>query len=484
MSPPSTHCIGELSAKDLERFSQTLRLPVRTLPSPAWLKDQQASIPGLPHRLRKPHSLLPRLAMALPFTDKACLCKSHRGLEPHLIRRIFLQVSAECTTRLSRLVENEHLPRPIALFVRRLQTINSLWMDPDLYRVTFACMPDEERFERVPSECEACILATVGGSSSMLFDLRASMLGRKKKSKHEPRLLRLVDAWLEGTGQGDVLRTASDSFAKDVRACRRQMQKVRRQKKRAGQDGGGTGVETEDPRERLLQNDFVAAAAFENEEEEGGEDEHEYEYAGEHREREESNEDDPEGSIIDYYASRVRRHTSGKTDARAMHPAFRESMSFPFPPVSARESLPPRPGNPIAYTDTEPSMGRHRGAAAARPGPPLAWANNNNHHRKQPRHTAAYSESVYSRAPDGSPGSSDLHLPPMPRLARRMNSSEEQADAYLEMLVHDLDEEGAYVSPRVEWGRAPREREVMDDAQAEADDRRHTTMTDFIRPKA
>ncbi|EKD20209.1 hypothetical protein MBM_02161 [Drepanopeziza brunnea f. sp. 'multigermtubi' MB_m1] len=461
MSPPSTHCIGELSAKDLERFTQTLSLPVRTLPSPAWLKDQQACIPDLPYRLRKPHSLLPRLAMALPFTDKACLCKSHRGLDPHLIRRIFLQVSAECTTRLSRLVESPQ-PRPIALFVRRLQTINSLWMDPDLYRVTFACMPDEERFERVPSECEACILASVGGSPSMLFDLRASMLGRRKKGKHEPRLLRLVDAWMEWTAQGDVLRTASDSFAKDVRACRRRMQKARRQQKRGGQ--AGTGIETEDPREQLLQNDF---------------------YAEEHREREESNEDDPEGSIIDYYASRVRRNTGGRTDARAMHPAFRESMSFPLSPVSARESLPPRPGNPTAYTGTEPSMARHRGAAAARPGPPLAWANNNNnHHRKPPRHTAAYSESVYSRAPDGSAVGSDLHLPPMPPLARRMNSSEEQADAYLEMLVHDLDEEGAYVSPRVDWGRALREREVMDDAQAEADDRRQTTMTDFIRPRA
>ncbi|PBP28687.1 hypothetical protein BUE80_DR000334 [Diplocarpon rosae] len=422
MPPPSIHYIEDLTSKDVERLSQALHLPAGTKPSLAWFKDQEVCIAELPSRLRRPETIIPRLAMVLPFTEKAHLCRSHKRLNAYLIRRIFLQISAECTTRLTRLtrlVENPFLPHHIAAFVKRLQTINSLWMSPDLYRVAFQCMPNDERFDRIPGDCEACILAAIAGNSSILSDLRASMLGRKRKRGQVARLLRLVEAWIEWTAEKNVLRAVSDSLAKDVRACRRQMQMARRQKRRNLAEGI---VETDDMGAPLLQHDTTATAL--------GDQEH-----GERHECEEREEHDPEGSIIDFYAHHARRDTKILSDAGNIHPAFRRSLSLRTGSSSTtlRDILLERPGNPIAYTESEPSIRGHRGASA-RPHqlPPSA----HNNLRRYPRNKR-YTESIYSAASVNAWQNSRINLPnmpPMPQQARKMKSSEEQAAQYQGLL--------------------------------------------------
>ncbi|CAL3964763.1 unnamed protein product [Diplocarpon coronariae] len=455
MPPPSIQCIEDLKSEDVERLTQTLHLPAGTIASLAWLKDQEACIAELPSRLRRPQTIIPRLAMVLPFTEKAHLCKPHRGLNAHLIRRIFLQISAECTTRLTRLVENPDLPHNIAAFVKRLQTTNSLWMSPDLYRVTFQCMPNDERFDRMPGDCEACILAAIGGNSSILSDLRTSMLGRKRKHGQVARLLRLVEAWIDWAAEEDVVRAVSDSLAKDVRACRRQMQTARRQKRRNLAEGI---VETGDLDAPLLQHD-AAAAAFEDKEHE------------QRNEREEREEHDPEGSIIDFYAHRARRDTKVLSDAGNIHPAFRSSLSFHTASRSAilRDSLPARPGNPIAYTESEPSIRGHRGNSA-RPRQPPPSAHNS--HRKYPRNTS-FTESIYSAAPFDVWRNSRVNLPTMPVMlpqARRVKSSEEHAAEY-QGLLHAEEE----ASQSEEWRR-------FDECKTRGanSQQRMTTFTDFM----
>ncbi|KAK2630182.1 hypothetical protein QTJ16_001002 [Diplocarpon rosae] len=414
MSPPSIHYIEDLTSQDVEQLSQALHLPAGTKPSLAWLRDQEVCIAELPSRLRRPDTMIPRLAMVLPFTEKAHLCKSHRGLNTFLIRRIFLQVSAECTTRLTRLVENPFLPHHIAAFVKRLQTINSLWMSPDLYRVAFQCMPNDERFDRIPGDCEACILAAIAGNSSILSDLRTSMLGRKRKRGQVARLLRLVEAWIEWTAEKNVLRAVSDSLAKDVRACRRQMQMARRQTRRNLAEGI---VETDDMVAPLLQHDTTATVLEDQE-------------LGERHECEEREELDPEGSIIDFYAHRARRDTKIQSDAGNIHPAFRRSLSLQTGSSSTtlQDTLLERPGNPIAYTESEPSIRGHRGTSARLHQPPSA----HDILRRYPRNTR-YTESIYSAAPVTAWQNSRVNLPnmpSMPRQARSMKSSEEQATEY------------------------------------------------------
>ncbi|KAH7342308.1 hypothetical protein BKA65DRAFT_457126, partial [Rhexocercosporidium sp. MPI-PUGE-AT-0058] len=331
MSPPPISLIEDLTTNDIEKLTKLLVLAPLSAPHPVWLQEQADFIRTLPLKLKRPESILPRLAMSIPFgTQKADLCPSHKPLNPYLIRRIFLQVSAECTTRLNRLVENRYLPADTAIHVKALQTANSLWMSPELYRVTFQCQPQEERYERIASDCDACILAAVGGNIRILRELRTSMLGRRTKRGKTPRLLPLVEAWIEWTGAEDALRAKSDALAKEVRSCRRQMQDARRQKRRNIAEG--------------------IIEAFDHQEYD--------ESPHHHHEREHDEHDnDPEGSIIDYYANRLssaKQTLSNAQTESSIHPAFRNSV-FQFQTNTSSSTLhahlPPRSGNPTAYTE-------------------------------------------------------------------------------------------------------------------------------------
>ncbi|KAL2076091.1 hypothetical protein VTL71DRAFT_1034 [Oculimacula yallundae] len=483
MAPPSISLLEDLNAKEIEKLTQLLVLSPKTAPHTIWLQHQAECMSTLPPALKRSHSLLPRLAISIPFgTQKAQLCTAHKPLNSYLIRRIFLQVSAECTTRLSRLVGNPYLPADIAIHVKTLQTANSLWMSPDLYRVTFQCQPEEERFERIDSDCDACILAAVGGNIRILQELRTSMLGRKRKRGKTARLLPLVEAWIDWTGAGDSIRERSEVLAREVRNCRRQMQEARRQKRRNLTEGivdsspPPPPAQDDDMKSSLLNHDAVAQAfVFKFQDYDEGIDDHEQAH-------------DPEGSIIDFYANRLStaKGTLDKPqDETSMHPAFRKSLVFqlPDPPSPnsssspARESLPPRPGNPTAYTDSEPSLkSGYRGASAAvtptpaltsrvHQHPPLAYNNRKNQKHKSKKRNTGYTESVYSTGNSTvnlkgyAPSSLAPSMPPNSSFAeqtsrdqqkpRRVRSTEEQAGEYRGLL--DVDEDQDQDPRRDEW---------------------------------
>ncbi len=101
-------------------------------------------------------------------------------------------------------------------------------MAPSLYRVAFQVSPYDARFDRVESGCEACILASIGGNRQILSDLRASMVGRKKKYKPVLMLWRLVDAWIEWMSGKETIIEESENLGKEVRNLRRRFQKERR----------------------------------------------------------------------------------------------------------------------------------------------------------------------------------------------------------------------------------------------------------------
>jgi len=234
-SPPiaskSAHYIEDLTPSDIEALTKLLFLTADTQPHPSWLADQAKLIGTFPPSLRRPSATILRLAMHLPFTPpKAVLCETHKPLNPHLIRRIFLQVSAECTTRLARLASCT-LPGcgdDIKAFVKRVQCINSLWMSSEIYRTAFQVMPHEPRFDRLPGGCEACILASVAGRNGLLTDLRASVMGRKGRSKPAPKILALLEGWIGWTGHSKEIQQESDKVAKKIRHLRREMQRERR----------------------------------------------------------------------------------------------------------------------------------------------------------------------------------------------------------------------------------------------------------------
>jgi hypothetical protein len=231
-----TRTIQDLTPADLHELAKVLSLPPDTSLDEAWLQEQVRRISDLPHTLQNPSSFLSRLAIPLPISRKtaACLCPFHKSLNPYLIHQAFLLIGAECTTRLTRLEEKSaFLPPRISEFLNRLHGINSLWMAPNLFFLAFGEVPlDNGRRERIASGCEGCILAVIGGDDMLLSDLRAALIGRKKRNQPDAELLPLVDAWIGLNPRSEEVFHRSNQLGVEILSCRREMQKARRRERR------------------------------------------------------------------------------------------------------------------------------------------------------------------------------------------------------------------------------------------------------------
>ena len=131
----------------------------------------------------------------------------------------------------------------------------------------------------------------------MLSDLRASIVGRKKKRHPADELMLLVDTWIDPMTRAAEVYAQSEALGAEILRCRREMQKNRRQRK--------TGAPGESPESSTLMS--------------GG--------LGE-KERCEHDEHDVEGSIINFYAN-ILSSTNLVLDpvpVEDVHPAFRSPM--------------------------------------------------------------------------------------------------------------------------------------------------------------
>jgi hypothetical protein len=262
----------------------------------------------------------------------------------------------------------------VRAWLYRLRTLNSLWMSPDLYRAFSNAMPDDERFERIESGCEACILAVVGGNPQAILDLRTSLIGRKKRG-HESRLWGLVDAWTRRSGeQAEWIRGQSERVGrlvlKERRHARRRRRRQRR-KRRLERENGGTR-KTESETEIAAVGGGNCADDLEDEPDDvigdaPGED---------GRGRDDAEEHDFEGFIIDYYRGFASRsnlavnipHNQSlnpnvaQVDEDALHPAFRDSVAYN--PTSGTFHRRPQQLPPQQEPSTTNKTGDHPGAAS------------------------------------------------------------------------------------------------------------------------
>ena len=104
-------------------------------------------------------------------------------------------------------------------------------MAPGLYYLAFGEVPIGRK--RIASGCEACVLAAVGGDDAVLSDLRAALVGRRKRNRPAAELLALVEAWVGGSHRSEETYAASDELGAEILRCRREMQKARRWEKRS-----------------------------------------------------------------------------------------------------------------------------------------------------------------------------------------------------------------------------------------------------------
>ncbi|KAM0185068.1 hypothetical protein ACHAPC_005377 [Botrytis cinerea] len=316
-TPSPSDSLREFSTTSLDLLTQLLtRLP-GTLPHESWLRDQAVLIQSFPPSLLHPKSsgLISRVAASLSSLrlgeTKAVLCDVHKPLNPYLIRKIFLELTAECTTRLRRLTAEiplEQLPVNVQEFVLRMKILNSIWMQPEFYRQAYQAQPSEPRYERVASGCEACILATIGGDRSIIRDLFASIWGRRKKNKQMDGWIDVIRAWASWQEDSEGLTHESHGLGREISRCRKHLQTLRRDARRERLAGNRNPFERDSEAQTLLGHDF-----FDEDKDEDG---------------------DIENEIIDFYANMMSRtslattSTHGSHPAEGVHAAFRDTVVF------------------------------------------------------------------------------------------------------------------------------------------------------------
>ncbi|KAF4471950.1 hypothetical protein FALBO_1139 [Fusarium albosuccineum] len=250
----------DMSSSNLDQLTELLWMdPAINVASPdeEWLTDQESRIATLGEPLRRSTKLLDRIVARLStYRDApqtAHLCAAHHGLDPKLIRRLMFLIITECTERTERFrVWRRRIafPDTVIAWLDRVDALTSMWIGRNAFRAVFGYQRTSTSGLRVESGCEACIMSVVGGRPQLLSDLRACMIARRGKyprtSRKEPRLLRLVESWINHL-DADCSRAvvdASESLAseiinlvQDIDRRKEEREKLRNDGKRSSRGG-------------------------------------------------------------------------------------------------------------------------------------------------------------------------------------------------------------------------------------------------------
>ncbi|KAI0413217.1 hypothetical protein F5X98DRAFT_296426 [Xylaria grammica] len=219
-------------------------------PSRRWLQRQDEKIRHLPKELLRPSGFR-RLAIKIAdridpniVDPQAVLCKTHSTLNPFLIRRLFVALAYEVTvhTDALRSWQGRVSDPELSAFIGRLDSIVALWTAPKLFHEIYGLAPFDGHHVFVKSACEACCLAAVGASGRALADLRAALMDRMERRKgkgKEPRLYRIVEAWIdhlrkhsESGERSETCRALSESLLVDLRLARPHIRAWRAEQKK------------------------------------------------------------------------------------------------------------------------------------------------------------------------------------------------------------------------------------------------------------
>ncbi|KAI1127680.1 hypothetical protein F5Y10DRAFT_278002 [Nemania abortiva] len=221
-------------------------------PSRRWLQRQEEKIKQLPKELLK-LSGFKRLAIKIADSidpnivdPRAILCQTHSGLNPFLIRRLFIALAYEVTVHADPLRSwpGRTSDPELSAFVGRLDSITALWTEPRLFKEIYGLAPFDSHGIFVQSSCEACCLAAVGASGRALADLRAAIIDRMERRREraagkEPRLRRVVEAWIDHlrkhhdeVGRPEECRGLSEALLINLRMARPKIMAWRAEQKR------------------------------------------------------------------------------------------------------------------------------------------------------------------------------------------------------------------------------------------------------------
>jgi hypothetical protein len=360
MNLETLHRMDDLSQTDVQALTNILSLPFGEKPTASWLAAQANLIDDLPPHLRRQRDIITRLTLAFSH-DKAILCPDHKGLDGKLIRHMFITIARECTEACQKLSNDHSITGEVREFVQRLRSINSLWTEPNMYRILFDNRPNAPKLDFLRFKCEACIISTVSSDARMLKDLLIASITRRRKSQvRQPRLCRFVEAWLEHRGVAEQVRADSEELINKVREARRAVQMVQKAKKHEKKSNPDAKSTRSKPT-RPASNPFIDPR---------------YELDGKNREDDKGEEHDDNAVIIDFYRHKFNncdflnqdpRELSGhnadnfRASRASLHPAFRGSDTSDTTVVDEqnkpntwypdRYHAPSRPYSPSIYSE-------------------------------------------------------------------------------------------------------------------------------------
>jgi hypothetical protein len=203
-----------------------------------------SSISVLDSHLKRPNRvsslILPSQKLFTP------LCKLHKPLNASVVHALFNLVALEAGGRLNSLVSNNHkLTETERARVQSLRELHSLWLEPDVYQKTFFELPNWEKWKYQADECEACMLARIGGDMTVLLTLRMALLSRMSSKKLRrygpPRLMCWIERWVATLSVGmrfsseqfEKMISENDQDGKALKEIRKQLWHERRESQRA-----------------------------------------------------------------------------------------------------------------------------------------------------------------------------------------------------------------------------------------------------------
>ncbi|KAI9818610.1 MAG: hypothetical protein M1832_004383 [Thelocarpon impressellum] len=383
------HHLIDLTSPDVEVLTNVLSLPLvppdDLSPRPLSLSTRRHAVVNfvraLPGRLRAPLLSLSRLCGG----SETHLCSAHDGLCAPMIRSIFAALVAETTLRLSCFtLRFPFMSRRAQDTVSALRAMQAMWLPPNRW-----APPRGAKWRRQPDGCEACVLARIGADESSLVHLRAALLSRTWRNRRPPRLLRWVDGWIGWTGRRQEIEDESQTRSRELRKTRRAV--LREQ--------GKVKPSRKVPEEKPIEEEEEAVEAEADDE------------------VEQSDGEDSEARIIDYYAALEPEADPLAASFVGVRAGWKTTLTpeqgFIFPPFRPHPSLyTPQAGGSDIACEPGPRERLAPPPAATRPASSVYTNSTRNegpkppssrHKRARPSRLSAVQEGKRSSALDRTP---------------------------------------------------------------------------------
>ncbi|KAJ9298114.1 hypothetical protein DTO271G3_3719 [Paecilomyces variotii] len=187
--------LDDLSRDDIHALTKILHIDNTSATAPSVNNRIRNLIDALPPRLKS--SFLLRL-VPNSILCHAAVCPLHNGMNRHIIHHVWMLIKREVTFHLDIMYA---YPNVVGLeekaILRNLRAVSGMWTPPSSEDSPLGA------WDFQTNRCEACMLARIGASPTILRNMRIVLLSRSqmRKGMRAPSLIPWVDAWIAQYGE-------------------------------------------------------------------------------------------------------------------------------------------------------------------------------------------------------------------------------------------------------------------------------------------